>query len=99
MREQAGVLSGYALGEDGEDDEVRDVRADLITVIGPDAGLHWAEAADRLAQQFPSRWAGATADSVSAEARALGITSALVRRPAGVARGCRRADVEKAAAR
>ena len=56
---------------------MRDVRADLIAVFGPDAGLHWAEAADRLAQQFPSRWTGATADSVSAEARALGIASAL----------------------
>jgi len=93
MREQAGVLSGYALAEDGDDSEVRDVRTDLIAAIGPDAGLHWAEAADRLAQQFPSRWAGATADSVSAEARALGIASALVRRPAGVARGVRRQDV------
>ncbi len=94
MREQAGVLTGYALGEDADSTgEVRDVRADLAAVMAGDAGLHWAEAADRLAQQFPSRWAGVTADSLSAEARDKGIASALVRRPAGVARGVRRQDV------
>ena len=93
MREQAGVLSGYALAEDADDGEVRDVRADLAAVLGSDRGLHWGEAAERLADQFPSRWAGATADSVSAEARDTGIPSVDVRRPAGVAKGVRRQDV------
>ena len=94
MREQAGVLSGYALAEDADDaGEVRDVRADLAAVVGTENGLHWAEAAERLAQSFPSRWAGATADSVSAEARGQGIASVDVRRGAGVAKGVRRQDV------
>jgi S-DNA-T family DNA segregation ATPase FtsK/SpoIIIE len=93
MREQAGVLSGYALAEDADDGEVRDIRADLLAVIGLESGLHWAEAAERLVQQFPSRYDGATATSVSDEARDKGIPSPLVRRPAGVARGVRRQDV------
>ena len=96
MREQAGVLSGYALAEDaGDDAEVRDVRADLLAVMGSDSGLHWAEAAERLADQFPSRWAGATADSVSAEARDKGIATSRpdVRRGGVVTKGVRRQDV------
>jgi DNA segregation ATPase FtsK/SpoIIIE, S-DNA-T family len=94
MREQAGVLSGYALAEDGDDaDEVRDVRADLAVVMGSESGLHWAEAAERLAEMFPSRWAGATAESVSAEARDKGIPRADVRRGGVVTKGVRRQDV------
>ena len=52
--------------------------------------------ADRLAERFPERWAGATGDAVSAEARALGIASVNVRRPGAEppqAKGVRRQDV------
>jgi hypothetical protein len=64
-------------------------------VMGSDSGLHWAEAAERLTFQFPSRYDGATAESVSAEAREKGIPSVNVRRPAEppVAKGVRRQDV------
>ena len=31
------------------------------------AGLHWQALADRLAERFPERWAGASGDAVSAE--------------------------------
>ena len=92
LREAAGTLSGVALGEDDRREE-RDVRADLAAVAGTENGLHWAEAAGRLAERFPERWAGATADSVSAEARGQGIASVDVRRSAGVAKGVRRQDV------
>ena len=92
LREAAGTLSGAALGEDDRREE-RDVRADLAAVAGTENGLHWAEAAGRLAERFPERWAGATADSVSAEARGQGIASVDVRRSAGVAKGVRRQDV------
>jgi hypothetical protein len=52
IREAAGTLSGVALGEDDRREE-RDVRADLAAVAGTDNGLHWAEAAGRLAERFP----------------------------------------------
>ena len=87
LREAAGTLSGAALGEDDRREE-RDVRADLAAVAGTENGLHWAEAAGRLAERFPERWAGATADSVSAEARGQGIASVDVRRPGWRGQGC-----------
>ena len=97
MREQAGVLSGYALAEDADDDgEVRDVRADLLAVIGSDSGLHWAEAAERLAGSSRHGGPARPPTSVSAEARDKGIPSVNVRRPAAeppVAKGVRRQDV------
>ena len=57
MREHAGVLSGYALGLDDEAGPARDVLANVLTVFGADAGMHWGAAADRLAERFPDRWA------------------------------------------
>jgi DNA segregation ATPase FtsK/SpoIIIE, S-DNA-T family len=97
MRQAAGVLSGYALGQD-DAQPARNVLADVLSVFGPgEPGLHWGVLADRLAQRFPDRWAGVTADAVSAQCRQMGITSALVSVAGTVLRGCRRADVEKAA--
>lgn len=103
MRQVAGVLSGYALGEDG-DQSPRDVLADVLSVFGhAEAGLHWEVLASRLAGRYPERWAGATAESVSAECRAdpFGVPSVGVRFPSTrdgrVLAGCRRADVEAAA--
>jgi S-DNA-T family DNA segregation ATPase FtsK/SpoIIIE len=96
LREAAGTLSGVALGLD-DADAARDVLADLAAVFGADAGLHWAEAAARLAQRFPDRWAGASADGVSAECRARGVASVNIKAAGQVARGCRAADVDAAA--
>ncbi len=98
LRGQSGTLTGYALGED-DDRAARDVLADLLAVFRGDPGLQWAEAAARLAQAFPGRWDGATADALSAEVRARGVPSVPVKTGGEVARGCRRADAEKAAAR
>ncbi len=67
--------------------------ADLAAVIGAAAGLQWAEAATRLAARFPARWADATAEAVSAEARARGVPSVNVRAGGQTAKGCRAADV------
>jgi S-DNA-T family DNA segregation ATPase FtsK/SpoIIIE len=99
LRGQAGTLTGYALGEDEDSTQPRDVLADLLTVFRDDPGLHWAEAAARLAQAFPGRWDGTAADALSAEVRARGVPSVPVKTGGEVARGCRRADVQKAAAR
>jgi len=102
LRERAGTLAGFAAGQDTADPG-RDVLADVLAVFGTDTGLHWQVLADRLAEQFPARWADATADAISAQVRALEVPGADVRYPstrAGKTRaGCRRADVETAAQR
>jgi S-DNA-T family DNA segregation ATPase FtsK/SpoIIIE len=101
VRQAAGALSGYALGED-DDQSPRNVLADVLSTFGPgESGLHWQVVAGRLAVRYPERWAGATADAVSAQCRDLGVPSAGVRFPSTregrVLAGCRRADVEAAA--
>ena len=96
LREAAGTLSGVALGVD-DDQAARDVLADLAAVFGADMGLHWAEAAARMAQRFPERWGGVTGDALSAEARARGVASVNVKAVGQVAKGCRLTDVEAAA--
>jgi S-DNA-T family DNA segregation ATPase FtsK/SpoIIIE len=96
LREAAGVLSGYALDEEGSGE--RDVIADVLAVFGTNPGLHWEVLAERLAQRFPDRWAGATADAVSAQLRDpdLGVPSVGVKMAGRNLQGCRRLDVEKA---
>jgi hypothetical protein len=75
--------------------------ADLLDVIGGDAGLWWETAAERLEARFPMRHGDVTAESVSAAARARGIASTDVRWPPGRAgtnrKGCRKADLTGAA--
>lgn len=94
IRERAGTLTGVALGQA---DEVRDVLADLAAVFDGDAGLKWTEAAARLAGRFPQRWADASADGISAEARSLGVPSVDIKADGKAAKGCRRDAVEAAA--
>jgi S-DNA-T family DNA segregation ATPase FtsK/SpoIIIE len=96
IREQAGTLSGYALGDDGTE-PARDVLGDVLAALGGDAALHWTTLAERLAGRSPDRWADATADAVSAQCRALGVPSVQVNRGGRNLQGCRRLDVEKAA--
>jgi DNA segregation ATPase FtsK/SpoIIIE, S-DNA-T family len=96
LREAAGTLSGVALGEDDSTPQ-RDVLADALDVFGGDNGVHWPELAARLAQRFPDRWQDTTPDAVSAELRGRGVPSVVVKVAGQAARGCRAADVEKAA--
>ena len=96
IRQGAGVLSGYALGE-GDDSNPRDVLADVLQVFGTDPGLHWEVLADRLSDRIPDRWAGATPGSVSDQCRGLGVPSVVVKMAGVGARGCRRADVDQVA--
>jgi S-DNA-T family DNA segregation ATPase FtsK/SpoIIIE len=93
LRKGAGTLTGYALGDD-ETTAPRDVRADVLAVLGSDTAAHWEVVAERLAVQFPGRWAGATADSVSAQCRAVGIPSVQVKADGRGLKGCRRVDAE-----
>ena len=48
-------------------------------------------------QRFPERWAEATGDAVRAELGARGVPSVVVVMDGTRARGCRAADVDKAA--
>jgi S-DNA-T family DNA segregation ATPase FtsK/SpoIIIE len=95
MRDRAGVLTGYALGE-YEQAEARDVLADVLAVFGDAAGLHWDELADRLAQRWPDRWADITGDTVSSQLRSKGVPSVVVSAAGVKARGCRRVSIDKA---
>jgi DNA segregation ATPase FtsK/SpoIIIE, S-DNA-T family len=92
LREAAGTVTGHAAGT--EEDAARDVLADVLAVLGSDAGLQWADVAARLASRFPQRWEGATADAVAAECRARDVPSVNVKAAGVVRKGCRRADVE-----
>jgi S-DNA-T family DNA segregation ATPase FtsK/SpoIIIE len=95
LREAAGTITGHAAEDAGE--SPRDVLTDVLSVFGSDAGLQWGDLAARLASRFPARWDGATADALSAECRAAGISSVNVRGSGGQAKGCRREAVEAAA--
>ncbi|WP_207943749.1 hypothetical protein [Actinomadura sp. KC345] len=99
FRERAGTLNGYAAGQDtGTPD--RDVLADVLAVFAGDPGLHWTELAERLAEQYPDRWADTTADAVSAQCRDLGVPSVDVKRAGSKSprKGCRKDAVKAAAA-
>ncbi len=95
LRKRAGTIAGFAASEDTAT-AARDVLADVLAVFGPDAGLQWAALAERLAARFAERWAGATAEAVSAECRDLGVPSVDVKAAGVVRKGCRRADVQAA---
>ena len=96
LRQRAGTLTGMAARLEVERDD-RDVLADVLQVLGTDTGLQWQVLAARLAAQLPDRWADTTADAVSAECRALGVPSVDVKAFGKALKGCRRADVLKAA--
>lgn len=75
-----------------------DALGDVLEVFGDDNGLHWQVAADRLAEQLPDRWEGATRDLVRLRCRDLGVPTMNVRMGTSVRAGVRRSDVEQAVA-
>ena len=96
MREQAGVLSGYALGEE-QDTETRSFLADVLAVFGTDRNL-WSETiAARLAESFPGVYADITQEAVASQLRGLRVTVKTVREAGkGPRSGCERAAVAAA---
>jgi hypothetical protein len=100
LREKHRTLSGDALGLKLDEPE-SDIVADLKEVMGTDSGLWWETAAERLEAHFPMRHGDASAESVSAAARARGIPSTDVRWPPGRSgtnrKGCKKADLGGAA--
>jgi hypothetical protein len=97
LREAAGTLSGMALAEDAAPAAVS-IAADVLACMPPAMpGVHWETLAGLLAARFPGRHRDATAESVSAMCRAAGIPSVDVKQLGRTLKGCRRADVQKAA--
>jgi S-DNA-T family DNA segregation ATPase FtsK/SpoIIIE len=98
IRERAGVLTGYALGE-ATSAEARSFAADVLSVFGPDAKLYAATIAARLAESIPDAYADITQDAVASQLRALGVEIKNVREAGQAPRkGCDRAAVEAATA-
>jgi DNA segregation ATPase FtsK/SpoIIIE, S-DNA-T family len=97
MREAAGVLSGYALGEIASQ-EARSFAADVLTVFG-EADKLWCETITaRLREHVPGGYADITQEAVASQLRGLGIAVKKVREPGREPRaGCERAAVEAVA--
>ena len=94
MRSAAGVLSGYALGQD-DTEQPRSFAADVLAVFGTDARLWSATIAARLADSLPGVYADITADAVASQLRALGVEVKNVREHGQAPRkGCERAAIE-----
>jgi S-DNA-T family DNA segregation ATPase FtsK/SpoIIIE len=97
IREAAGTLTGYALGEAGETPE-RNFLLDVLNVFGADDKL-WSETvAARLAERIPEAYDAVTRDSVASQLRKAGVAVKDVRETGKAQRkGCERADVESVA--
>ena len=97
MRQAAGVLSGYALGEDGNEQE-RSFAADVLSVFGADTKLWCTTIAARLRDRIPGVYADITPAAASSQLRGIGITVKNVREPGqGPNLGCEKAAIEAAA--
>jgi S-DNA-T family DNA segregation ATPase FtsK/SpoIIIE len=96
MREAAGRLTGYALGQD-HDGEVRSFAVDVLMVFGDDGKLWCETLAARLAGTIPAAYADITKEAVASQLRALGIEVKSVRERGKPPRtGCERAAVAAA---
>jgi hypothetical protein len=91
-RERCGTLTGQAVGEDIAR-QVRDVLADVLEVFGVSHRLPWQVLAGRLAETMPEHYADTTADSISAQLRALGVPSENVKWDGRVLKGAKVDDI------
>jgi DNA segregation ATPase FtsK/SpoIIIE, S-DNA-T family len=101
MREAAGVLSGYALGET-PDQDARSFAADVLTVFAEADKLHCATITARLREHLGGVYADITQEAVSSQLTATGITVKKLRENGpqaapGVRAGCEREAVEAVA--
>ena len=97
MRQAAGVLSGYALGEEG-DDAPRSFAADVLSVFDAESKLWCSTIADRLRVRIPQAYADITAAAVSSQLREVGVTVKNVREPGQMPNlGCERSALEAVA--
>jgi S-DNA-T family DNA segregation ATPase FtsK/SpoIIIE len=101
MREHAGRITGYALGQDLDGGQARRLLDDVLTVFG-DAEALWSQTiAERLAGSFPEAYADITAEAVASQLRALEVDVRGVRETGrskdGPRSGCYRAELERIA--
>jgi S-DNA-T family DNA segregation ATPase FtsK/SpoIIIE len=82
MREAAGRITGYALGEE-HDVEVRSIAEDVLLVFRDDAKLYLTTIAGRLRESIPSAYADITPEAVRSQLAGLGATVKKVREPGG----------------
>lgn len=101
MREHAGRITGYALGEDQEAGDARRLLDDVLTVFGEARALWCETIAERLAGSFAEVYADITADAVASQLRGLEVNVRGVRETGrtkdGPRSGCYRAEVEELA--
>jgi DNA segregation ATPase FtsK/SpoIIIE, S-DNA-T family len=94
MREQAGRLTGYALGEDQDAQEARSFAADVLQVFGGARNLWCETIAARLRESLPGVYADITQEAVSSQLKAVGVTVKDVRETGkGPRKGCERTAV------
>jgi S-DNA-T family DNA segregation ATPase FtsK/SpoIIIE len=82
MREAAGLLTGYALGDDG-DDEARSFIADVLLVFRDDPKLYTDTIAARLRESLPAFYADITAEAVRSQLAGYEVLPKRVREPGG----------------
>ncbi|MFL6126480.1 hypothetical protein, partial [Actinophytocola sp.] len=97
-RERVGTLSGQAAGEEIAR-EVRDVLADALAVFNGSGRLPWQILAGRLVEHAPEHYGDITADAISAQLRALGVSSVNVKWDGQVLKGAKADDIHAAMAR
>ena len=83
MREAAGRITGYALGEE-HDVEVRSIAEDVLLVFRDDAKLYLTTIAQRLRESIPGAYADITPEAVRSQLARLGATAKKVREPGGM---------------
>jgi S-DNA-T family DNA segregation ATPase FtsK/SpoIIIE len=75
LREDAGVLSGYALGIT-QDEPERDFLSDVLDVYAPgEKHLYWETIATRLTLAHPGTYGSITPDAVADQVRKLGVVT------------------------
>ena len=97
-RERVGTLTGQAVGEDIAR-EVRDVLADAAAVFGTSRTLPWQILAGRMVEAAPEHYGDLTADAISAQLRALGVSSINVKWDGSVLKGAKADDIQTARAK
>jgi S-DNA-T family DNA segregation ATPase FtsK/SpoIIIE len=101
LREHAGRITGYALGQDQDGGQARRLLDDVLTVFGEAKALWCSTIAERLAGSFAEAYADITQDAVASQLRNLEVNVRGVRETGrtgdGPRSGCYRAEVEKAA--
>ena len=94
MRITAGLLTGYAAGQDG-DEAPRSFAADVLATFDAEDKLWCSTIADRLRARIPGAYADITPAAVSSQLREIGVEVKNVREPKRQPNlGCEKAAVE-----